>query len=200
MAMVENRAEHGVEIGLRQLVIEPLADQLRIMIPRFAPALTMDQLLLRQGTLQPLQGRADLLLIQVDPFSRCLLRFAPGGLTKTPAGIIGNSLEPGPVFIEAVQNGSSKAVGGRVLHENLRIRVTDSFANSRPACEPTMVEAIVTGGQAHTASASRFHHHAVADTSCFPGKLPPELPGRISCESALSAKPGHPRSMASPTP
>src|SRR5690554_1664537 len=145
MAVVENRAENGVEIGFRQLVIQPLADQLRIMTAGLTPALTMGQLFLRQGTLQPLQGRADLLLIQVDPFSRRLLRFAPGSIAKTPAGIIGNSLESGPVFIKAVQDGGGKAVGGRVLHENLRTRVTDSFANSRPMREPTMVEAFVTG-------------------------------------------------------
>src|SRR5690554_664773 len=150
MAVVEDRTEHGVEIGFRQLVIQPLADQLRIMISRLAPALTMGQLLLRQGTPQPLQGRADLLLIKVDPFSRRLLRFTPGGVAKASAGIIGNSLESGPVFIKAVQDGGGKAVGGRVLHENLRTRVTDSFTNSRPACEPTMVEAIVTKRQAHS--------------------------------------------------
>src|SRR5690554_615970 len=112
MAVVEDRTENGVEVGFRQLVIQPLADQLRIMTAGLTPALTMGQLFLRQGTLQPLQGRADLLLTQVDPFSRRLLRFAPGSIAKPPAGINGSSHDAGPEFSKAVQDGGGKAVDG----------------------------------------------------------------------------------------
>ena len=85
--MLKHRTEQRIKEGFRQLVIQPLADQLRVVPSCFPPRLTVSQHVLGKGALQPVERLLDFFTVQVDPRGGGLLRFTPGGIAKTAAGI-----------------------------------------------------------------------------------------------------------------
>ena len=74
---MKDRAEQRIEVGLGQLVVESLTDQLDIVPLGLTPALAVGQDVLVKGALQAPQGLVDLFLIEVDPLRRGLLGLAP---------------------------------------------------------------------------------------------------------------------------